>query len=273
VRPLVARILHDDVLPLLRGPVAPLARGDLFTAAALLTRKAGLAAYDSGLHGLGQRYFVQALRMAHAAGHRALGAHILVSMSHQAVDLGLPGLAVELAGAARVGAGRAVPATLTAKIALMRARGFARRGSATACTGEITAALRAFETADPGGEPWWTGSISPAYVDGQIAHCTLDLGGLDAARRHAAAALDAHRPGHRRRRAMGGLLLARIHAAAGDTAQACRDGAAATALLPDLASQRTLGELRLLMAALSSARGASHVGDFLDRVRPLIAAG
>jgi hypothetical protein len=45
-------------------------------------------AYDAGLHGLAQPYFIQALQLADAAGARLLGSSILDAMSHQATFLG-----------------------------------------------------------------------------------------------------------------------------------------------------------------------------------------
>ena len=41
-------------------------------------------AYDCGLHGLAQRYLIQALRQAIAAGDRGLSAEILAAMSAMA---------------------------------------------------------------------------------------------------------------------------------------------------------------------------------------------
>ena len=57
-------------------------------------------------HGLAQRYFVQALRLAQAAGDRGYGSYVLVTMSRQAVYLGHGREAVQLARVAqRVRAG------------------------------------------------------------------------------------------------------------------------------------------------------------------------
>ena len=50
-----------------------------------------------------QRYFIQALGLAKAAGDRLLGASILDAMSHQATYTGRFGEAANLARAARTG--------------------------------------------------------------------------------------------------------------------------------------------------------------------------
>jgi hypothetical protein len=52
-----------------------------------LARLAGSLLFDSGRHAHGQRYWSAALRHAHAAGDRALGANILGWLSCQAKDL------------------------------------------------------------------------------------------------------------------------------------------------------------------------------------------
>jgi hypothetical protein len=68
-RPTVIRYLHDEVAPLLRqGTYSDSVRGELFAAAAELTRLAGWMAYDLEQHGLAQRYLIQALRLAGEVG-------------------------------------------------------------------------------------------------------------------------------------------------------------------------------------------------------------
>src|SRR5262249_56682450 len=51
---------------------------------------AGFAAYDLGNQGLAQRYYITALRAAHAADDRAVGAHVLRFMAEQSPDGGRP---------------------------------------------------------------------------------------------------------------------------------------------------------------------------------------
>ena len=58
--------LTDDVEPLLRGRYADSAGQELFSAAAEATLLAAWMSYDSGRHGLAQRYFIQALGLAQA---------------------------------------------------------------------------------------------------------------------------------------------------------------------------------------------------------------
>src|SRR5690606_2123505 len=96
-RQALVRYLEHECEPMLRGTYGEQTGRRLFAAAADLTRLAGWTSYDIAAHGLAQRYFVQALRLAQAAGDRAYGAYILVTMSRQAVYLGHGREAVQLA--------------------------------------------------------------------------------------------------------------------------------------------------------------------------------
>src|SRR5262249_8977343 len=58
----------------------------LHLALAELGASTGRYAYDAGLNALAQRYYLAALRAAHAAADAALGAYILCSMAAQAVE-------------------------------------------------------------------------------------------------------------------------------------------------------------------------------------------
>ncbi|MFN2494699.1 MAG: hypothetical protein ABR608_02155, partial [Pseudonocardiaceae bacterium] len=69
-----------------------------------LGQLAGWGAYDAGQPGLAQRYNVAALRAAHSADDRALGAHILASMAKQTAHQGRPAEAVTLVETAVLGA-------------------------------------------------------------------------------------------------------------------------------------------------------------------------
>lgn len=87
-RQALVRYLEHEAEPMLRGTYGETMGRRLFAAVADLTRLAGWTSYDIGAHGLAQRYFVQALRLAQAAGDRVYGGYVLVTMSRQAVYLG-----------------------------------------------------------------------------------------------------------------------------------------------------------------------------------------
>ncbi|MFD9715867.1 Tat pathway signal protein [Streptomyces sp. NPDC059076] len=92
--------LRDDVATYLAAHIpTEQTRKDLTSAAAELTYLAGWMSFDSGEHALAQHYFRLATRMAAEADDAPLAGHILRAMAHQAVDLGHPTQALQLAKA------------------------------------------------------------------------------------------------------------------------------------------------------------------------------
>ena len=104
------------------------------------TQLAGWASYDAGMHGLAQRYLIQALRLAAGAGDRALGAEILAAMSHQAAYLHASAEAVDLARAAGRAAAEAGIAAIQAESAVLEAQGHAVGGNEAACSAALSRA-------------------------------------------------------------------------------------------------------------------------------------
>src|SRR5690606_41324666 len=82
--------------------------------------------YDACHHGLAQRYFLQALRLAQDANDRRLAGSILSAMSHQATFLGRYTQAATLARAALMGISPLATPTLPAQFHAMAARALAR---------------------------------------------------------------------------------------------------------------------------------------------------
>ena len=130
----VLHYVNTDVTPLVRSadPESPLGR-ELLAAAAALLRLVGWTAYDTGLHGMAQRYLAQALRLADAAGDRMLGGRILAGMSHQANFLGYHDHAADLARAAKKGARASATPTAMALFSAMEARALAAKGDPVGC--------------------------------------------------------------------------------------------------------------------------------------------
>src|SRR5262249_23790654 len=81
----------------------------LHGAAAELLQVAGWSCWDSGQNPAAQRYWLAALRAAHAAGERAVGAYVLGLMSMQANFAGRPAEAVRLSEASLHGYRRESP--------------------------------------------------------------------------------------------------------------------------------------------------------------------
>ncbi len=152
----VVQYLTSDVAGYLRGTfTSEDDRKSMFSAAAELTYLAGWKSFDSALHGLSERYYIQSLRLANEADDRALAGFTLRAMAHQAVDLGHGRHALQLAESSlEWSRGQATPAA-TALFTILTARGHAASGDATRTIGAIKAAETHLSNASPDDEPVW----------------------------------------------------------------------------------------------------------------------
>jgi hypothetical protein len=115
----------------------------------------GWASCDGGGYGLAQRYNIAALRAAHAADDRPLGAHILAAMTNQAARHGQPAAGVTFIETALAGTrGQATPALL-AELYIWQALAFATLRDAPACTAAISQARTQAEQLKPDDDPSW----------------------------------------------------------------------------------------------------------------------
>ncbi|MBT8224188.1 MAG: hypothetical protein KJO75_01615 [Dactylosporangium sp.] len=248
------------------GVYDPATGAMLLSAAAETTQLAGWACYDTGMHGLAQRYLVQALRMAAAAGDRALGAEILAAMSHQAAYLGSGPEAVDLARAAGV-------AAIQAEAAVLEAQGHAAGRDEAACASALDRAERTLDRADRTSDPQWIGYFDESYLAAKFGHCFTALGRGDLAQRFAARSLDMDGRHYARGRQFNLALLAVAHAQAGDVEQAGSIGVQAAEAAEGLRSQRTRDYLSDLAKRLAPHAGLPTVEEFTTRVRPVLGLG
>ncbi|MGW1495322.1 transcriptional regulator [Streptomyces sp. NBC_00191] len=255
VRPVVVHYLNSVVSGLLSGSYRESVGRELFAAAARLTELAGYMAVDTGQPGLAQRYYIQALRLAQAAGDRGYGGYVLAaSMSHLAAQLGNPREIAQLARAAQEGARGRVTPRAQAMFLAAEARGHALLGDARTCHEAAGKAVRALEQAEPsaGDDPAWIAHFNQAYLADELAHCYRDLGQPEAAARHASDALDGLPESRARRRAIGLVLLATAQVQQREVEEACHTGTRAAELL---------GTLR-------SSRGSEYLDDLQQRLEP-----
>lgn len=270
-RPTVVRYLHDEVAPLLRsGNYTEAVGRELFAAAAELTRLAGWMAYDLEQHGLAQRYLIQALRLAGQAGDHALGGEILAGMSHQAVYVGQPDDALDLARAAQASADKAgLPVLLTESL-IMEAHAHAVNKDATACSSALNAAEHAFARS---GEdvPAWLGYFDEAYMAAKFGHCFRELGDGTQAEHFARRSLDMV-DGYTRGRAFNVILLANAHLQQREPDQACASGDQALDLAVSLNSARTIRYMRDLRRRMTAFAGEPVVREFQARAHELLPA-
>lgn len=242
---------------------------DLFAAVARLTELAGYMAVDTGQPGLAQRYYIQALRLAQAAGDRGYGGYVLAaSMSHLAAQLGNPREIAQLARAAQEGARGRVTPRAEAMFHAAEARGHALLGDARAAQDASGRAVSALEAADPasGDDPAWIAHFDEAYLADELAHCHRDLGQAEAAARCAEQALAGHPEGRARRRAIGYVLLASAQVQQREVEQACSTGLKAVELLETLRSNRGAEYLEDLQQRLEPYRDEPVVREFGARL-------
>ncbi|MFD3357317.1 regulator, partial [Streptomyces fradiae] len=269
-RQALVRYLEHEAEPMLRGGYGEAIGRRLFGAVADLTRLAGWTSYDIGAHGLAQRYFVQALRLSQAAGDRAYGSYVLVTMSRQAVYLGHGREAVQLARVAQQGAGQAAPQAVQALLHAVEARGHAVLGEGRVCAASLLRAERALEAARPGEEvPPWARAFGEAQLADEAAHCHRDLQQHRAAAQHAERALRLYPPGHARSRAFCKTVLATARLALGELEQACVLGAEAARQAADMRSARADEYVRDFERRLEAHRDAVPVRTYRERVAAL----
>ncbi|MEU3055316.1 MULTISPECIES: transcriptional regulator [Streptomyces] len=255
VRPVLVHYLNSVVSGLLSGAYREQVGRQLFGAVARLTELAGYMAVDTGQPGLAQRYYIQALRLAQAAGDRAYGGYVLAaSMSHLAAQLGNPREIAQLARAAQEGARGQVTPRAQAMFYAAEARGHALLGDARTCNAVAGRAVAALEQAGPdsGDDPVWIAHFDAGYLADELAHCHRDLGQPEPAARRAKEALAALPETRARRRGIALVLLASAQVQQREVERACHTGTRAMELL----------------STVRSSRGAEYLDDLQQRLTP-----
>ncbi|MCY0927336.1 transcriptional regulator [Streptomyces sp. H27-H1] len=272
VRPVVVHYLNSVVSGLIGGSYRePVGRG-LFAAVARLTELAGYMAVDTGQPGLAQRYYIQALRLAQAAGDRAYGGYVLAaSMSHLAAELGNPREIAQLARAAQEGTRGLVTPRVESMFYAAEARGHALLGDARSTAVLSSRAVTALERAEPesGDDPEWIRHFDTAYLADELAHCHRDLGQADAAAQRAEEALRELPAGKARRRAIGLLLLAAARVQQREVEAACQTAAQAADLLSGIRSNRGAVYLEDFRTRLDPYREDPAAREFTARLEPV----
>jgi hypothetical protein len=167
--------LNTDVKTMLAGTYTDATGQELFTATAESLLLAAWMSYDAGMHGLAQRYFVQALWFADNADKILLAGSILDAMSHQATFLGDHREAVNLARAARNGTRGIATATLTAHFHAMEARALGAAADRVGAEKALSLAVTEFERRKPGVDPDWISYVDDAELAAEFAHTYRDL--------------------------------------------------------------------------------------------------
>lgn len=261
----VTDYLVRQVAPLLRGRYDDHVGRDLLGAAAQITEQCGYMYYDSGAHGAAQRYFVQALRLAKAAGDRALSAHVMSNMSVQACFLGRAADAVQLARAAQTAAGTNAPAALMGRLADTEARGHALLGDERGSRHALARSADHLERIGTGPTtPDWLTSYTPAHHAGSRMHVLRDLGRLDEAARQAESSTDTGSTGVR---ALHSILFASVLLRRGEADHACSIATRVLDTSHGVASKRLLDRIAEFRAEAAAHARIPAVTDFLEPSR------
>jgi len=272
LRAVILSYLDDHVSHLLtNGSYHEETGRQLAAACGELSQLAGWVAYDSGEHGIAQRYLTQALAYARHAGDHALGAEILAAQAHQALYLSRPGEAIDLARAAQAAALKHGSATLLTECLVTEAHGHAASNDAHACGATLATAERTFDRATQEDNPAWLAYFDEAYLAARMAQCFRDLGEASHAARYARRSLDMDRR-YVRGRAFNLSLLATAYAAQDEPERACNVGRQALDLTVRLTSARSIHYVRDLVRRLRSRADIPAVRDFTAEVRERLPA-
>ncbi|MFC8824163.1 hypothetical protein ACFT9I_02250 [Streptomyces sp. NPDC057137] len=269
-RSALAVYLADDASRLLVAGASGALRRNLFTACAQLTHLLGMMTADAGHHGLAQSYYRAALALARDAGDRVAYAVTLRAMSAQALSLGHPPYALDLADAAVSTAGSTADDTtmafLLSQLAVARANSGLRRDARVALASAETHHGRAAGVPGP-----FTG-YPLAGLDYQRAQVLLALGqqaeALSALRdsaRHRA-------PGRCRTSALTEASLAEVLLTVGYLEEACTHWHQFLDRCPQLHSARSDQALTRLRHALGPHRRQRHAAAVWDRAHALSVA-
>lgn len=258
-----AECLRQRAVPLLTGAFTERTGRELFTVTAELARVVGWCAFDAGQHAEAQRHFVQALRMARAAGNVEVGSYVLATMSLQAFLRGYPQEAADMAECAyERAAGHAAPRVLAfAKLA--QARAHARAGDGRAASSALAASENLLDRARGGdNDPEWISYLTHERLAADATECFRDLGNPAAALRwnEQAEAM----PAGVFTRAVGirHCVVATTHLTAGELDQGLAVGQRALEVLARVESARARGYLQGVVAGLEPWRADPRVEAF-----------
>ncbi|MET9592296.1 transcriptional regulator [Streptomyces sp. NPDC006516] len=265
----IVGFLNAETAPLLRGGYSDAMGRRLHRATAGLVAVAGICAYDSDAHGLAQRYFHQALRLAKASGDRGLGGYVIALLVNQSLHLAEFRRSVAFAEAALRAAGPHITPALATDLHAMQAKAYAELGdprSALECIHRAEAEADRIHVLH---EPDETGYVQPGLVNVQVAEALLSLGDLAGAREHATAAVRS--PAHDRGTVHRLGLLTRLQLLQGEADKAARTASEMAERARGMESRRLRDRLRSVRESLAAsgcedARAAAGLIDGALRV-------
>ncbi|WP_157249692.1 hypothetical protein [Nonomuraea typhae] len=273
-RSTVVQYIAMEIEPLLKSVSSetPIGKAFLSETAAML-RLAAWMAYDTGRHGLAQRYMTKALSLACEADNRMLGGRILAGMSHQANYLGQYAAAANLARAAQQGANGAATPTAMALFHAMEARALASQGDEAGCSRALSNAERWFESRNPDEDPTWLKYFDEAELAAEFAHCFRDLGHANRARDKVLESMELSESLYVRSLSFVRTILASSHVIEGDLERGIAVACEVVTTVADLRSARTRRYVRDFMKELARYRNDPVVREFRSFAEARLAQG
>ncbi|MEU9333545.1 transcriptional regulator [Streptomyces sp. NPDC048290] len=260
----IVGFLNAEAAPLLRGSYTDATGRQLHRATGGLVAIAGICAYDADAHGIAQRYFHQALRLAKASGDRGFGAYVIALLVNQVLFMREYRQAVAFAEAALRAAGQHITPALASDLYAMQAKAYAHLGDSGGALSCIRRAERAAERIQPPYEPDETGYVQPGLVNVQVAEALLSLGDVAAAAEHAAAAVD--NPAHDRGRVHRLAMLSTVELRQGNAEKAVVTAVRMAEQARGMESRRLRDRLRAVHGQLvrSGAAGTAEAAELID---------
>ncbi|MEV4560426.1 MFS transporter [Kitasatospora sp. NPDC049285] len=270
---MVPECLRVEAAPLLLASYSDAIGRALFGATAELTRLAGWMAFDTGQHEAAQRYYIQALRLARAAGDVPLGGYVLASMSLQASYRSFPDEAVDLAQAALERNRGLATARTMSFFHLVEARAHAKAGNAAACGTALAAAEAALDRARPGDQdPTWIDFYAYDRLAADAAECFRDLGVPSKVRQFTREALARPTEGFVRSHGLRLVVSAMAEAEAGDLDAAVAAGERAVEVAGRISSHRSREYVVELLRRLEPYQNEQRVKELAERARLVLTA-
>ncbi len=269
--PMADGYLRREIAPLLNGNHRDPGSRNLIEVVAEFQHDVGWMAYDASQQRLATEYFTRALRSAHAAGNRLLGARVLAAMSHQAIYLGHLRQAIDFAQAARAATRQVATPRTVAMLAAMEACAHAAAGDARQChkaLDEAANAVSLITTGQP--EPEWLDFDEGGYW-GHAARAYRDLGQPRQAEEYAQRSVGLCLPGHSRTHAQRNAIQATAHLQMGEIDAAAAAAEQVVREAWNLHSGHVFDEVAQLTAAIA-ASDTPETRDFLEQARELLAA-
>ena len=244
----------------------------LHVALAELGQIAGFAAYDLGDQVRAQRYYLTALRAAHTADDRAVGANILKFMAEQAADAGRPHDALTLLDSALAGVRGSATAAQVALLHSWKAYAWSVLQDESACQKAISVARAQAEAMTPANTPPWLYWLRPNDITAQAGDSLLRLGRTEQAELLLERSSNAFPHAHQH---LGDQQLYLLRLATAQLRRTNLDGAVDTGnRVLDLAERRSspwsVGRLQRFCRELAAQQDVAVVRGFLERVRVVV---